>query len=318
MTVTVINHFGPDARDLIMQQPGVDVIDLAIAERPREGLQAEVLATHNHASAVLDDLDRVGIRWVHLFGTGTDDFPVDRLGARIVTCSRGATAIPIAEYVLGMMLAFEKKIPEVWHLEGPAAGSDPHRAAAAMPSLGGLDGRTLGVIGLGSIGTAVVRRALAFDMCVLGLRRHQDRGVPVEGVELVGDLASLLRRADHLVVAAPLTARTYHLLDAKAFADMKPGAHVINVARGGLIDQTSLRVALDDGRVARATLDVTEGEPLPADHWLRSHPGVRLTPHISWSSPSGLRNNVQGFTENLARYLRQEPLLGVIDPAEGY
>jgi phosphoglycerate dehydrogenase-like enzyme len=319
MTVTVINQLGSNAHDMIMQVPGVEVIDLAVAASPREGLRAEVLATHNHASAVLDDLDRVGIRWVHLFGTGIDDFPVDRLGARIATCSRGATAIPIAEYVLAMMLAFEKEIPEIWHFEGPRSRAEsPGAAAAARPSLGGLDGRTLGVVGLGSIGTAVARRALAFDMRVVGLRRHPDRGAPVKGIELSGDLAGLLQCADHVLVAAPLTAKTRHLLDARAFAGMKPGAHVINVARGGLIDQESLRVALDNGQVARATLDVVEGEPLPADHWLRSHPGVRLTPHISWSSPSGLRSNVRGFTENLARYLRREPLLGVIDREEGY
>jgi phosphoglycerate dehydrogenase-like enzyme len=319
VAVTVINHLGPDAHEMIAELAGVEVIDLGASEVPSDRLRAEVLATHNHPSVLLDHLDGLGVRWVHLVGTGVDDFPLDRLGSRMATCSRGATAVPIAEYVLAMMLAFEKRIPEVWQFERPSPSPPaPASAAAAMPRLGGLDGRTLGVIGLGEIGTAVARRALAFDMRVVGVRRHPDRGAPLDGVELADDLAGLLRSADHVLVSAPLTPRTHHLLDAEAFAQFKPGAHVINIARGGLIDQTALRVALDDGRVARATLDVTEGEPLPVDHWLRSHPGVRLTPHISWSSPSGLRANLTGFTENLARYLRHEPLLGVIDREEGY
>ena len=118
---------------------------------------------------------------------------------------------------------------------------------------------------------------------------------PVEGVVVVPELAALVGRADHVVVAAPATARTRHLLDAAAFAAMKPGAHVVNIARGSLVDQEALRRALDDGTVARATLDTVEPEPLPAGHWLYTHPAVRLTPHISWSSPDTMARTVELF-----------------------
>jgi len=92
----------------------------------------------------------------------------------------------------------------------------------------------------------------------------------------------------------------------------------VNIARGGLIDQDALRVALDDGRVAVASLDTVEPEPLPAGHWLYSHPRVRLTPHVSWSSPEGGRRIFELFLENLGRYLQGEPLEGVVDPVERY
>ena len=94
--------------------------------------------------------------------------------------------------------------------------------------------------------------------------------------------------------------------------------HLVNIARGGLVDQDALRVALDDGRVARATLDVCEPEPLPEGHWLYTHPMVRLTGHVSWSSPRGIEPLVQSFMDNLGRFVRGEPLAGVVDPAERY
>jgi phosphoglycerate dehydrogenase-like enzyme len=99
---------------------------------------------------------------------------------------------------------------------------------------------------------------------------------------------------------------------------VKPGVHLVNIARGGLVDQEALLVALDDGRVARATLDVTDPEPLPEGHWMFTHPKVRLTGHISWSSPAGFEPLVAAAIDNLGRYLRGEELLGVVDRAEGY
>jgi len=128
----------------------------------------------------------------------------------------------------------------------------------------------------------------------------------------------LLPGADHVVLAAPATARTRHLLDAAAFAQMKPGAHLVNIARGSLVDQDALRAALDDGTVARATLDTVDPEPLPAGHWLYAHPQVRMTAHVSWYTPQLQAAAVDILIENIGRYLRAEPLLHVVDPAEGY
>ena len=138
------------------------------------------------------------------------------------------------------------------------------------------------------------------------------------GVEIVPDLEPLVASAHHLVVAAPATPDTRGLIDRAALAHAGPGLHVVNIARGSLIDLESLREALDDGRVARASLDTVEPEPLPEGHWLYTHPRVRLSPHISWSMPGALDHILEPFIENLHRYRAGEPLEGVVDVDAGY
>jgi phosphoglycerate dehydrogenase-like enzyme len=220
------------------------------------------------------------------------------------------SAIPIAEYVLAVMLAFEKDIPRIY-LDGVPEHWNIH------PGMGELAGKTVGLVGVGGIGEAVAQRALAFDCRVRAVRRRPEQGAP-PGVELAADLPDLLASADHLVIAAPATNATQHLLDDAAFAAVKPGMHIVNIARGALIDQDALRRALDDGRVAGATLDTVDPEPLPKRHWLYSHPKVRVTAHVSWGSPNTFTRMMEAFADNLVRYVTGEPLYGVVDPDEGY
>jgi phosphoglycerate dehydrogenase-like enzyme len=211
--------------------------------------------------------------------------------------------------VLAAMLAFEKRIPDVWIHDVPELWG--------LTALGGLYGRSLGLVGLGGIGEAVARRALAFGMEVSAFRRRSLPS-PLEGVRMTASLEELLEGSDHLVVAAPYTPRTHHLLDADAFKRVRPGVHLVNIARGGLVDQDALRAALDDDRVAMATLDTVDPEPLPSGHWLFGHPKVRLSPHVSWSSPEGARRIFELFLENLGRHLAGQPLEGVVDKEERY
>jgi phosphoglycerate dehydrogenase-like enzyme len=289
------------------QFPEVDVVEV-----PIEGdIDPEITGDALVCLTLATNLDRLvpRVQWVHSFSTGVDSLPEAAFTAEVLTCSRGAGAVPISEFVLAAMLAFEKNIPDVWIHEVPEHWN--------FADLGGLSGRSLGLIGLGGIGEAVARRALAFGMEVTGFRR---RALPsnVAGVRISSSLEEVLEGADHLVVAAPYTPRTHHLLDADAFSRMKEGVHLVNIARGGLIDQDALRAALDDGPVAMATLDTVDPEPLPAGHWLFTHPKVRLSPHVSWSSPEGGRRIFELFLENLGRYLRGEALEGVVDKDERY
>jgi phosphoglycerate dehydrogenase-like enzyme len=99
---------------------------------------------------------------------------------------------------------------------------------------------------------------------------------------------------------------------------MKSGVHLVNIARGTLVDQEALRVALEDGRVARASLDVVDPEPLPEGHWLYSHPRVRLSPHVSWSAPGTIERTIELFVDNLRRWREGRPLHGAVDPVAGY
>ena len=153
-------------------------------------------------------------------------------------------------------------------------------------------------------------------MHVKALRRT-DTPSPIPGVEIVTSIDELVADADHIALAAPATARTNHLIDADVLTKVKPGVHIVNIARGALIDQDALRVALDDGRVALATLDTVDPEPLPAGHWLYSHPQVRLSAHVSWYTPEMQRASVEIFVENLGRFLRNEPLLLRRRPGRG-
>ena len=294
---------------VIAQFPDVEFVGV-----PRQGdlgdeASGDVLLTIPRGYPNLAELLDRGVDWVHVTSTGIDGFPLELLGDRVMTCSRGASAIGISEWCLAMMLAFEKDLPGVWLRE------PPERWFTA--ELGALYGKTLGLIGLGGIGTAVARRALAFDMKVLAVRRTAAPS-PLEGVDIAASIAELLARSDHIVVAAPATAATRHLLDADALAAAKPGTHIINIARGDLIDQDALRAALDSGHIARASLDTVDPEPLPEGHWLYDHPQVRVSAHVSWCMPDSWDLLMAPFADNLHRRLNGLPLEGIVNPDEGY
>jgi phosphoglycerate dehydrogenase-like enzyme len=273
---------------------------------PTEG---EILVTMQDNPDTVRRMIGPAVDWVHVLGTGVDRFPFDALGDRTLTCSRGASATAISEWVLAVMLAWVKRLPESW------IDSPPPRWNLA--DLGGLAGSQLGLVGLGAIGTAVARRAQAFDMRIRALRRSS-KPVPLTGIETVSEVRELTAESDHLVLAAPLTPNTHHMVDAAFLAGCKPGVHLVNVSRGQVVDQVALAAALDRGQVGRASLDVMDPEPLPAGHPLYRHPSVRLSPHISWSSPATLPLTFEMFAENFHRWRRGEALAGVVDPLEQY
>ena len=310
-TTTVLHHTRPETLAAIRAAlPEVDFVAVPLEGPLDPSIRGDVmLTTAIGAPSLVEALDR-GVRWVHTIGTGVDRFPLDAIrDGQTLTCSRGASAVPIAEWALAMMLAFTKQLPHSWIHEPPERW---HTA-----QLGGLYGRDLAVLGLGGIGVEVARRALAFGMRVRGLRRTP-RPAPLEGIEIVTSVADAVTGADHVVVAAPATAATTHLIDAPALALMKPGAHLVNIARGSLVDQDALRDALDRGHLGGASLDVVTPEPLPTGHWLYSHPKVRVSPHISWSMPGSYDLLYETFRQNLHRWLAGQPLDGVVDLALGY
>jgi phosphoglycerate dehydrogenase-like enzyme len=310
-SLRVLSHARPTLASRITSAvAGVDVIAIpADGPLPPEAA-GEVLLTLGRATANLADALARGVRWVHVLGTGVDGFPLDLLGSQTLTCSRGGSAVPIAEWVLAVMLAFEKRLPDAWVQAAPA---DWWRSVR----LGTLHGKTLGLVGIGGIGTAVAVRALPFGMRVRACRRTA-APADIDGVEIVGSLTDLVTTADHLVLAAPATASTRQLIDRDVLAAVRPGAHLVNVARGALVDQDALREALDDGRVARASLDAVDPEPLPDGHWLYTHPRVRLSPHVSWNMPGAADVLLEPFIDNLRRYRAGEPLAGLVDRAAGY
>lgn len=317
MPLTIAHQYGAGLGERVAERlpAGVRFVGLGASAETAWSVPAEagVLLVNQDSAAI--GLKRTmprpagwpfNVNWLHLRSTGIDKYPDWIFEVPQVTVTRGGYATPIAEYVLAAMLAHAKAIPAIWGESGDGG---------RQPELGGLAGQTLGIVGFGEIGKAIARRALAFEMTVIGNRRSGGRS-GVEGVDIV-PLDAVLERSDHLVVAAPLTGETRGLIDAAALARVKPGAHLINIGRGPIVDTEALRAALAD-RLGAVTLDVTDPEPLPADHWLRRHPKARISPHISGSSPHTEQTVTDIFIDNLDRYLTGRPLTGLVDPHRRY
>lgn len=234
----------------------------------------------------------------------------------VLTNMRGIHGPAIADHVFAMLLALTRDLPV--HLAGRAEGSwRPDGSGVLRPIA--LKGRTLLVVGLGGIGTEIARRGHGFDMHVVGTRRGDDPAPDfVERVGKPQDLLALLPGADVVAIAVPLTAETTRLFDRAAFAAMKPGSYLVNIARGKVVDTDALLAALKSGKLAGACLDVTDPEPLPRDHPLWKLPNVVITPHVSSEAELTDERRFALLLENLRRFDAGEPLLNVVDKRAGY
>ncbi len=289
--------------------PEVDFVHVRPEGPVADDVAGEACFTQAASTENLGEVLDRGVRWVHALGHGVDHFPLDQLGDRVLTAARGANAAPIAEWVVAMLLTAVKQLPDRWVTEPPERW--------VLADLGGLDDATVAFVGLGSINAAAAERLRPFGCRMVAATRTGGPS-PVDGVEVTTDVRAAVADADHVVVAAPLTPATASMFDDDLFAAMKPGAHLVNVARGGLVDQDALRRALDSGHLGLASLDVCDPEPLPAGHWLYDHPRVRLSPHVSWSGPGALDRLLDSFTANLRRWIDGDPLLDVVDVEAGY
>jgi D-2-hydroxyacid dehydrogenase (NADP+) len=227
-------------------------------------------------------------------------------------------AVPIAEHVMACLLALARRLPQTLRDQQERTWRPNALIGEASPWL--IAGRTIGIIGVGTLGEAIAVRAKAFGMRVLGMRRHPGRAVPAGFDDVVGpdDRGRMLAEADVVVIAAPLTPETDRLLDAAAIAAMKPGAIVINVARGQLIDESALAGALESGRLGGAALDVFATEPLPPTSPFWTMPNVIVTPHNSGFRSGHFDAVIDLFAENLKRFERGVELLNRVDLEIGY
>jgi phosphoglycerate dehydrogenase-like enzyme len=300
-------------RNLGLHPSGPTLIDVAEDEPWTAASEADILLVRptpawRQSTHLRPHIWPGRLKWVYSASAGVDFYPGWLLDAPLVTCGRGVASEEIADYVIAAIYAHAK------NLEAVTVRS---RAEWAHVPLGRVSGTTIGIVGLGAIGAAVARRGLALGAQVVGLRRSGAQS-GISGVQHVGDLETLVGEADHIVVAVPGTPQTRHLFNEALFARTRPGAHIINVARGSVIDQDALIDALDRRRLGFATLDVTEPEPLPEGHALYTHPRVRLTPHIS-SNYSLVRHRLlEKIQDDLSRFVRGERPTDIVDPGRGY
>jgi phosphoglycerate dehydrogenase-like enzyme len=224
----------------------------------------------------------------------------------------------MAETVLGFMLYFARGLDYAVHAQ--AAGKwDPAPFSQRVGGVGEIDGATMGILGLGGIGLELARRCRALGMNVLATRRS-GRPAPA-GIDLLTGpeaLQRLLAASDYFVVSVPSTALTRNLIGAAEIAAMKPGAVLINVARGDVIDEDALAVALQSGTLRGAALDVFRTEPLPAASPLWHLPNVLILPHVSATTPRFWTREVDLIRDNIARYLAGRALRNVVDKQRGY
>ena len=255
------------------------------------------------------------LRWIQGIGSGVGQFVSARLpaGGVVLTNGAGIGAPPIAEWVLARVLQIVKLLPE------HDANAREHRWHMALG--GQLQGKTMAIVGLGAIGRETARRARAFNMKLLGVRRSWTPGATDPDVdELYGpaQLHELLAKSDVVVLAAPGTDDNEDLFDAAAFAAMKPGSIFVNVARGTLVDEKALIDALERGHLGAAAIDVARAEPLPPEDPLWSAPNLYISPHSSTSGEGYAERAFDLFCRNFARFVADEPLENVVDLSAGY
>ena len=267
------------------------------------------------------------LRWLQVASAGVDHLADDPPWVRgiQVTNARGVFAIPMAEYVVGAILRINQPLAE-W-----AAGQAAHDWPAEQEPLATVvRGQTAVLVGYGSIGREVARQLAAIGLRILAVKpRPEIREDPSYRVPGTGDpdgsiperivglesLVEVAAEADYLVLTLPLTPESRHSIGQTVLAAMPRTAWLINVSRGGLVDEDALLDALRGGRLAGAVLDVVGDEPLPPDHPLWDAPNVTITPHVSGAT-ARFRDDL--VIENVRRYLAGEPLLNPVDPQRGY
>jgi phosphoglycerate dehydrogenase-like enzyme len=298
--------------------PHIDFIHATTDEQRADGLKhCDVAYTWILRAQELQEAPRM--KWIQTSAVAVETLCLPELFDRGIAVSntRGVQAIPIAEHVMAVLLAFAKQIPFALEHQRDGKWAQNEFVDRRMPWL--LKGRTLGVIGVGTIGSEIAARASAFGMTVIAMRRRV--GSPVAGIDRIfgpEQLYQFLKQCHVLVIAAPLTPETLSLLGAAQFVQLPRGAIVINVGRAKIIDTDALIDALQSGHLGGAALDVFPQEPLPANHPLWKTPNVILTPHTSGFRQGHWDEVIELFAENIERFQRGEPLKFRVDPDLGY
>ncbi len=285
--------------------PEVDFVGIGReAPFPPAVHQAQVLLygglTKPVLSALLNQAPKID--WIHTGTAGFDWLMVPEVEARSIPISRTLHAMdtPIAEFVMATMLAHFKNLARLLDAQ--------QRRAWEPPMHGELFGKTLGIVGAGSIGTRIAGYAQAFGMRVLGTKRSPEPQPGFDAIYSPSALPVLLEASDVVVLACPLTPETRHMMGYAEFQQMKRTSYLINIARGALIVEADLIRALSEELIAGACLDVFELEPLPAESPLWNVPNLFISPHCSYRSPQVRARVIDEFSENLNRYLSGKPV----------
>jgi phosphoglycerate dehydrogenase-like enzyme len=312
MKLVICNHLADEYHRMVRERfPQVEVAAGKTGEIVWQQIEdAEVLLAWKFPIEALERARK--LRWIQCTGAGIEHLLPGREQLRdvVVTNARGIHADVMADYTFGAMVMLQWNFPRLFREQ--QARRWQHRFTEPLA------GKTIGVIGLGSIGREIARRGPGFGMTVLGVKRSPG---PVEGVSrVVGPdrVREVLPACDFVVLVLPGTAQTRHLVGEPELRAMKRTASLINIGRGSVVDEPALVRALQGGWIAGAALDVFEQEPLPAESPLWAMENVIITPHIA-GEPAGYdRRVMEIFADNLARWTKGDPLRNVVDLDRGY
>lgn len=251
------------------------------------------------------------LKWIHMFTTGVDRImasPMGRAPHIRISATRGIHGAPMSDHVLAFIFAFLRCFPQLMYAQQEKNWVSDQLVSRCEESLG----KTVGIVGLGSIGNEIARKCSLLGMRVIGLKRTPVESPWLERCLVPEQLDELLARSDFVVICVPLTEGTRGMIGGPQFEKMKKSACLINVARGAVVDQQALERALQDGRIAGAGLDVFEEEPLPGSSRLWAMPNVIISQHTAPHSPLYMDRAMEVVRENVARYLEDKPLLNEV------
>lgn len=307
------------AERLRAEFPGHEITDLGGYERlSQEIVDADVLVSWSLRADQLAAAKH--LRWIHSPAAAVHTLMFPELVASdvIVTNARDVHGPVVAEHAIALILALAKRLPSaVRHQDQRIWGQEAMWSERPRPRE--VQGATLAVIGIGSIGREIVPRARALGMHVLAVREHPEHGAAgAHAVSGPDALDHVLAQADFVIIATPLTPSTRGLFDAARLKLMKPDAYLINVGRGPVVDESALAEALRNRIIAGAALDVFAKEPLPRDSPLWDLDNLLITPHTAAVTEKLWERHYELIRDNLRRYLSGESLLGVVDKHRGY
>lgn len=318
MAVKVLVTRGLSAEDINRIRSVSEVVELDTVRGLEEALakvgEAEVIQPGSWSDELWKAAPK--LRWVQSSGAGIEGFLTPDFIASpiILTNAQGIYAVPMADHVMAFLLYFSRRFDVLVRDQLGRRWGD-----WGTLELNELRGKTLGIVGLGGIGMEVAKRAKAFDMRVIATRRRPDLPASyADEVRGVNELTWLLQESDFVLLSVPLTEQTRALIGEAELRSMKPTAYLMNVGRGGLVDEDALVRALQEGVIAGAGLDVFAREPLPQESPLWGMENVLITPHDSGYSPQSHHRFMDLFCENLRRYVSGERLLNVVDKQAGY
>lgn len=307
-----------DISRLVDRFPAVEFVNIGGDELAAHAPEADALLI-GWVSHALTRETAPRLQWIQTAGAGVERYIESGLVGEgiLLTNGSGVMAPNMAEHVIGMMIAFARQFPTL------VRSQERHewRPGLELDSFFELGDQTVLFVGLGDIAQETAKRLAGFGMHTIGVRRSAPDGELPFGIDRVvsiSDLDEVLPLADHVISSLPSTAETRHVYNAARFARFKPGAYFYNLGRGTSVVQDDLIAALKLGQLAGAGLDVTEPEPLPADHPLWDAPNVFITSHTSGMTPRFRGRVIELFADNLERWESGQELRNVVNIQRGY